>query len=569
MNIRTYLSVLTLFLVLIVSAYPNAYGNSDIRIIQSIKQADNENEVPYNRINALKELLKYKQTSQDSASMYMRIGRLYNEVGNYKHALQNFEKGKSLIPSSSLKTYLRACLDISTTAIYLHDYNKGIDEAFEVLEREKPDSLRYLDALAYGDISIFFSRTLQPAIALKYLAMGESILDSGAVPDSPRDDITEMFSGLKISLYLDLHKFDEAYNLITAAMENTTKTTNINAHKGNLAYYYSVMHMDQQADSMFRSLLDTPADSKINHYNRGVEFLNYFTFLISRGRMKEARELADSHIQEISNIRGSLMQKTFLTALSELEFSEGRKDKAYSTLKYAMELSDSLSRSFNSIEIKGISRDLEKRHQKLLDSCKKEIGHGRMVLWMSLSVAFILISALIVYILYKQRLRKRHDERIKSDIITRETELSTISLQVDKQSETINSIRREIADFRQSKSMAMDKVKALIDRMPSGECDWETFRTNFERANRGFFDKLYRLHPNLTNMEVRLCAFILMNMTSKEIAAMTNRSVNTINSTKHSLRKKFRITEPTVAYIRRISAASDSEIRQMMKESES
>ena len=68
-------------------------------------------------------------------------------------------------------------------------------------------------------------------------------------------------------------------------------------------------------------------------------------------------------------------------------------------------------------------------------------------------------------------------------------------------------------------------------------------------------------------MEVRLCAFILMNMTSKEIAATTNRSVNTINSTKHSLRKKFKITEPTIAYIRRISAASDADIERMIKES--
>ena len=567
MNIRSYISGFMLFLGLFMFASLDIYGISDIKMIQFEKQACDEDENPHKRINALNNLLRYKKTSHDSASIYFRIGVLYNDYGNYKYALKNFEKGKALISPSSLKTYLRTCLNISTTAIYIHDYNKGIEEAFEILEKDKPDSLRYMEAYAYGALAIFFSRTQQPQIALKYITMGEDILNSKSPSGSNHEDIREMLSGLKISLYLDLHKFDEAHDLIVSALRNTSNSANIDAHKGNLAYYYYVTNKDQQADSMFRILLDSPADRGLVHYNRGIEFLNYFTFLISRNRMKEARELADTHPREIDVIRGSLMEKTFLTALADLEFSEGDKDNAYSTLRYAMELADSLNKAFNSIEIEGISRDLERRHQKLLDSRQKEIHRGNLILWVSLSTAFILIAVLVVYIVYKRRLRKRHDALVESDMISRDTELSTISLQVDRQAETINSIRKEIADFRQSKSMAMDKVKALIDRMPPGEGDWESFRNNFERANRGFFDKLYRLHPNLTNMEVRLCAFILMNMTSKEIAATTNRSVNTINSTKHSLRKKFKITEPTIAYIRRISAASDADIERMIKES--
>ena len=564
MKIHSHISNFILFLVLLASTTSFLLGNTDVRIMQFEKMANNENEKPDRRIKALKNMLKYNNLSHDSALTYFRIGAIYRDYGDFREAIRNFEKGKSLVAADSLKQYLRACLNISSNAIYIHDYTKSIKQAFEVLEKDKPDSLKYMEASAYGSLAAFFSRTQQPDIALKYLLLGEEILNRlNKNYEGPR----EMLSGLKISLYLDLHRYDEAYSLIESAIERTTNPVNIDADKGNLAYYYYVTGKDEQADSIFKMLLSSPANEGLVHYNRGIEFLNYFTFLISRNRMKEARELVDTHPREIDVIRGSLMEKTFLTALADLEFSEGDKDNAYSALRYAMELSDSLNKAFNSIEIEGISRDLERRHQKLLDSRQKEIHRGNLILWVSLSTAFILIAALVVYIVYKRRLRKRHDALVESDIISRDTELSTISLQVDRQAETINSIRKEIADFRQSKSMAMDKVKALIDRMPPGEGDWESFRNNFERANRGFFDKLYRLHPNLTNMEVRLCAFILMNMTSKEIAATTNRSVNTINSTKHSLRKKFKITEPTIAYIRRISAASDADIERMIKES--
>ena len=176
MNIRSYISGFMLFLGLFMFASLDIYGISDIKMIQFEKQACDEDENPHKRINALNNLLRYKKTSHDSASIYFRIGVLYNDYGNYKYALKNFEKGKALISPSSLKTYLRTCLNISTTAIYIHDYNKGIEEAFEILEKDKPDSLRYMEAYAYGALAIFFSRTQQPQIALKYITMGEDIL---------------------------------------------------------------------------------------------------------------------------------------------------------------------------------------------------------------------------------------------------------------------------------------------------------------------------------------------------------------------------------------------------------
>lgn len=56
-----------------------------------------------------------------------------------------------------------------------------------------------------------------------------------------------------------------------------------------------------------------------------------------------------------------------------------------------------------------------------------------------------------------------------------------------------------------------------------------------------------------------MCAFILMNLTTKETAILTNRSARTVETIKHNLRKKLGITGSSEAFMRKISSVSESE----------
>ena len=53
---------------------------------------------------------------------------------------------------------------------------------------------------------------------------------------------------------------------------------------------------------------------------------------------------------------------------------------------------------------------------------------------------------------------------------------------------------------------------------------WDVFKTYFEQTHPDFFKTLYTLHPDLSPNEVRMCAYIMLNLTTKEIAGLTNRS---------------------------------------------
>jgi DNA-binding CsgD family transcriptional regulator len=84
---------------------------------------------------------------------------------------------------------------------------------------------------------------------------------------------------------------------------------------------------------------------------------------------------------------------------------------------------------------------------------------------------------------------------------------------------------------------------------------WDMVSVAFERTRQSFFSELYRRHPDLTQGEIRMCAYMLMGMSTKEIAVLTNRSSRTVDTIKYNMRKKMAITEPTESYLRRIASA--------------
>ena len=67
------------------------------------------------------------------------------------------------------------------------------------------------------------------------------------------------------------------------------------------------------------------------------------------------------------------------------------------------------------------------------------------------------------------------------------------------------------------------------------------FELRFKEVNAGFYESLNQMYPDLTPNEVRLCAFLKLNMSTKEISSITHQSVKSINMARFRLRKKLDI----------------------------
>ena len=71
--------------------------------------------------------------------------------------------------------------------------------------------------------------------------------------------------------------------------------------------------------------------------------------------------------------------------------------------------------------------------------------------------------------------------------------------------------------------------------------NWEEFRFYFEQVHPSFYKNLEQLHPDLTLKEKRLCAFLRLGLSSKDIAAITFKELRSVDSARNRLRKKLNI----------------------------
>ena len=67
------------------------------------------------------------------------------------------------------------------------------------------------------------------------------------------------------------------------------------------------------------------------------------------------------------------------------------------------------------------------------------------------------------------------------------------------------------------------------------------FKTYFDSVHPSFFENLAKTNPNLTANELRLCAFLRMGLSTKEIAALTFREIRSVESARNRLRKKLEL----------------------------
>jgi hypothetical protein len=78
---------------------------------------------------------------------------------------------------------------------------------------------------------------------------------------------------------------------------------------------------------------------------------------------------------------------------------------------------------------------------------------------------------------------------------------------------------------------------------------WDEFKMRFAEVHTDFYDKLIGCHPTLTENDLRLCAFIKLKMSTKEIAAVTNHPVNSVKVSRKRLRKKLQLEDSSTSLI--------------------
>ena len=137
-----------------------------------------------------------------------------------------------------------------------------------------------------------------------------------------------------------------------------------------------------------------------------------------------------------------------------------------------------------------------------------------------------------------QQIIKLNNDKLRSDIESKNRELATSTMSIIKKNEFLNSIKSELVTKGKD---GIDKVVKIIDKNLNNTDDWKMFQEAFNNADKKFLKKLKSKHSELTPNDLRLCAYLRLNLTSKEIAPLLNISPRSVEVKRYRLRKKMNL----------------------------
>lgn len=137
----------------------------------------------------------------------------------------------------------------------------------------------------------------------------------------------------------------------------------------------------------------------------------------------------------------------------------------------------------------------------------------------------------------QKQLMKFNNDKLRQDIESKNRELGIATMNLIKKNEFLNNIKKEIKSQDSAKNLK--NVVKIIDRNLNNTDDWNLFEEAFNNADKDFLKKVKTLHPSLTSNDLRLCAYLRLNLSSKEIAPLLNISSRSVEVKRYRLRKKM------------------------------
>lgn len=145
---------------------------------------------------------------------------------------------------------------------------------------------------------------------------------------------------------------------------------------------------------------------------------------------------------------------------------------------------------------------------------------------------------------------KLRNEKLEAEIEHKNTELASAAMHIVQKGELLGNIREELLRIKKSVNGdgAPDEYKKMLRILGEEnkmDKDWEQFAVHFDKVHSDFLQILKSVYTQLSAHELKLCAYLRMNLSSKEIAQLENISVRGVEISRYRLRKKLGIPTET------------------------
>ncbi len=146
------------------------------------------------------------------------------------------------------------------------------------------------------------------------------------------------------------------------------------------------------------------------------------------------------------------------------------------------------------------------------------------------------------------------NEQLEADVNYKNKELAGMTMDLLQRGEVLAKVKEVISalvkkhDATIENSPGFRQLIRLIREVERSDEDWAQFTMHFNHVNAGFFAALKEKYPDLTSYELKLCAYLKMNLSSKEIAQLMNITIKAVEVGRYRLRKKLQLPSETNLY---------------------
>lgn len=152
--------------------------------------------------------------------------------------------------------------------------------------------------------------------------------------------------------------------------------------------------------------------------------------------------------------------------------------------------------------------------------------------------------------LSEKEIVKLRNEKLETEVDFKNKELGTTTMHLMQRGKLLTRIKQELVPIIKKNDPnnipeEFKKIWSLISDEESGDNDWEHFAIHFDHVHHNFLAILKEKVPLLSSNDLKLCAFLKMNLSSKEIAQLMNITIRAVETSRYRLRKKLGVSSDT------------------------
>ncbi|MEP1093636.1 MAG: tetratricopeptide repeat protein [Cyclobacteriaceae bacterium] len=191
-----------------------------------------------------------------------------------------------------------------------------------------------------------------------------------------------------------------------------------------------------------------------------------------------------------------------------------------------------------------------KEQQIVILEQQAKLQRSRIVI---LIVIIFLVAALsFIFVRSRQAIAKRREEkageiaeRARQEVEFKNRELSSYTVNFVRKNRLFEDLIESIQEIKKRSTNEVNKdlisIEKTVKKHIQVDQDWEDFKLRFENMHQGFFDKLHKKFPSLTNNDLRLSVLVKMNFSIKELSEMLGISPESVKTARYRLKKKLNL----------------------------